>query len=77
MASKASLILSVDLSTERVTYTNPEGFTKTDRFGYLSKVDQLATLKHLGWRSSGKPPMHCTVAEIQAQAKEQVSGQDK
>ena len=27
---------------------------------------QLATLKHIGWRSSGKPPMHCTVAEIQA-----------
>ena len=66
MAMKASTILSVDLSTERVTYTTPEGVTKTDRFGYLSKVDQLATLKHIGWRSSGKPPMHCTVAEIQA-----------
>lgn len=66
MAAKASLILSVELSTERVTYRRSDGVTKTDRFSYLSKVDKLATLKALGWRSEGKPPMHLSDAEIQS-----------
>jgi hypothetical protein len=66
MAAKASLILSVELSTERVTYRRGDGITKTDRFSYLSKVDKLATLKALGWRSEGKPPMHLSDAEIQS-----------
>lgn len=64
MAAKASTILSVDKSTERVTYRRSDGVTKTDRFSYLSKVDKLATLKHLGWRSEGKPPMHLSETEI-------------
>lgn len=66
MAAKASTILSVDLSTERVTYRRSDGVTKTDRFTYLSKVDKLATLKHIGWRSEGKPPMHYSETEILA-----------
>jgi cobaltochelatase CobS len=64
MAGKASVIRSVDLSTERVTYETPNGVVKTDRFQFMSKVDRLAVLKHLGWRSSGKPPMHCNDDEI-------------
>lgn len=63
MASKAPTIVSVDLSTERVTYREGS-LTKTDRFAYLSKVGKLAALKHLGWKSSGKPPMHCTETEL-------------
>lgn len=63
MANVAPTILSVDLSTERVTYT-VNGVTKTDRFSYLSKVARLAVLKHCGWKSQGKPPMHCTDTEI-------------
>lgn len=63
MASKAPTILSVDLSTERVTYTDARG-THTDRFAYLSKVGKLAALKHVGWKSTGKPPMHLNEAEL-------------
>lgn len=63
MANKAPTILMVDKSTERVTYS-VNGVTKTDRFSYLSKVARLAVLKSFGWKSEGKPPMHCTDAEI-------------
>lgn len=64
MANKASTIVSVDVSTERVTYTDHNGRTKTDRFGFLSKVDKLQALKFVGWLWMGKPGMHRTEAEI-------------
>lgn len=64
MANKASLILTVDWSTERVTRRLADGTRQTDRFVYLTKVDRLATLKFAGHRWQGKPGLHATEDEI-------------
>lgn len=64
MASKASTIHNVDYDTERVTYTTSGGATKTDRFTYMSKVDRIAVLQFVGFRFTGRPPMHWNDMEL-------------
>jgi hypothetical protein len=65
MASKKPTIISVDISTERVTYQEfGSSRTKTDRYSWLAKNGKIATLQYCGYRFSGKPPMHFTDAEL-------------
>lgn len=64
MASKASTILSVDLSTQRVTHDDPKKGIRTDRFQFLTKTTRIATLKWLGFIFSGKPPLHWNDDEL-------------
>jgi midasin (ATPase involved in ribosome maturation) len=65
MASKKPTIISVDKSTERITYQEfGSSRTKIDRFGYLPKNGKIAALQFCGYRFSGKPPMHFSDAEL-------------
>ena len=65
MASKKPTIISVDKSTERVTYQEfGSSRTKTDRFGFMPKNGKIAALQFCGYSFTGKPPMHFNDAEL-------------
>ncbi len=48
----------------RITYTDHNGRMKTDRWAYLSKQGQIATLKFLGFKFTGIPPMRWTTEQL-------------
>lgn len=64
MANPSPTILSVDKSTQRVTYCDHRGVTKTDRFSFMPKNGRTATLSFIGYKFTGRPPMHFTDSEI-------------
>ncbi|CAB4151713.1 ATPase-like protein [uncultured Caudovirales phage] len=64
MANPSPTILSVDKSTQRVTYRDHRGVTKTDRFSFMPKNGRTATLSFIGYKFTGRPPMHFTDSEI-------------
>ena len=64
MANPSPTILSVDKSTQRVTYRDHKGITKTDRFSFMPKNGRTATLSFIGYIFTGRPPMHFTDEQI-------------
>lgn len=64
MANPKPTILSVDKSTNRVTYCDHLGVTRTDRFSFMPKNGQTAALSFIGYKFTGRPPMHFTSSEI-------------
>lgn len=64
MAFPKPTILSVDKSTNRVTYRDHNGLTRTDRFSFLAKNAQTAALSFIGYKFTGRPPMHFTSEEL-------------
>lgn len=65
MASKASFIVSVSGSeTNHVVTRKANGVTYTDSFVNLSKIDQIATLKFLNFKFTGRPPMHWSLSDL-------------
>jgi cobaltochelatase CobS len=64
MANPSPTILTVDKSTQRVTYRDHKGIIKTDRFSFMPKNGRTATLSFIGYKFTGRPPMHFTDSEI-------------
>lgn len=64
MAHPKPVINKVDYITERVEYTDHNGRTRTDRFGYMPKMARIATLQFSGYKFTGKPPMQWSDAEL-------------
>ena len=64
MANPKPTILSVDKSTNRVTYRDHTGLTRTDRFSFMPKNGQTAALSFIGYKFTGRPPMHFTSSEL-------------
>lgn len=64
MANPKPTILSVDKSTNRVTYCDHLGVTRTDRFSFMPKNGQTAALSFIGYKFTGRPPMHFTSSEL-------------
>ena len=64
MANPKPTILSVDKSTNRVTYRDHLGVTRTDRFSFMPKNGQTAALSFIGYKFTGRPPMHFTSSEL-------------
>lgn len=64
MAFPKPTILSVDKSTNRVTYRDHNGLTRTDRFSFMPKNGQTAALSFIGYKFTGRPPMHFTSEEL-------------
>lgn len=65
MASKASFIIAVSGSeTNYVVSRKTNGVVYTDSFVNLSKIDQIATLKFLNFKFTGKPPMHWSLSDL-------------
>jgi MoxR-like ATPase len=64
MAFPKPTILSVDKSTNRVTYRDHNGLTRTDRFSFLAKNGQTAALSFIGYKFTGRPPMHFSSSEL-------------
>ena len=64
MAHPQPTINSVDIPNGRITYTDHNGRTKTDRWSFMSKQGQIATLKELGYRFTGRPATHWTTEEL-------------
>lgn len=66
MAHPKPVINKVDYITNRITYTDHNGHTRTDRFGYLPKMGKIAALQFAGFKFTGVPPMRWTAEELEA-----------